>query len=161
VFDNGGWGGYGAPSAAFVYGINDKRRDYSRVIEFNPVTFEIVWEYINPPIPSFFNITVGASPLPQQPPPSPLPENTLSLGEKTVINALNFGEEILRSLVPALVYFWAPWCKNGAVRHPHGVGWKMGVQNYRKVLFAPKAFYDVQNLKLVLHIEIRFRLVHD
>ncbi|MDR0382669.1 MAG: aryl-sulfate sulfotransferase [Spirochaetaceae bacterium] len=45
VFDNGGWGGYGPPSATSLYGINDKRRDYSRVIEFNPVTREIEWEY--------------------------------------------------------------------------------------------------------------------
>jgi hypothetical protein len=45
VFDNGGWGGYGPPSPVSKYGINDKRRDYSRVIEFNPVTLETVWEY--------------------------------------------------------------------------------------------------------------------
>jgi hypothetical protein len=45
VFDNGGWGGYGVPSATSRYGINDKHRDYSRVTEFNPVTLEIVWEY--------------------------------------------------------------------------------------------------------------------
>jgi hypothetical protein len=45
VFDNGGWGGYGAPSGTSQYGINDKRRDYSRVIEFNPLTLEIEWEY--------------------------------------------------------------------------------------------------------------------
>jgi hypothetical protein len=45
VFDNGGWGGYGPPSGSSQYGINDKHRDYSRVIEFNPLTLEIVWEY--------------------------------------------------------------------------------------------------------------------
>ncbi|MDR3161078.1 MAG: aryl-sulfate sulfotransferase [Spirochaetaceae bacterium] len=45
VFDNGGWGGYGPPSRTSQYGINDKRRDYSRVIEFNPRTLEIEWEY--------------------------------------------------------------------------------------------------------------------
>ncbi|MDR0685699.1 MAG: aryl-sulfate sulfotransferase [Spirochaetaceae bacterium] len=204
VFDNGGWGGYGAPSATSVYGINDKRRDFSRVIEFNPVTLEIVWEYtaqkagyadnyrfyspyissaqrlpngntlitegsdgrlfevtpayetvweyinpyysrklggfpnmvyrayrvpydwipqldtpreasIIPPIPPGFNITAERySTPPRQSPstPPPLPEYTPSSGEKTVINALNFEAEILRSSVPALVYFWAPWCKH-------------------------------------------------
>jgi thioredoxin len=45
VFDNGGWGGYGLPSATSLYGINDKRRDHSRVIEFNPLSLEIEWEY--------------------------------------------------------------------------------------------------------------------
>jgi hypothetical protein len=45
VFDNGGWGGYGAPSPTSRYGINEKHRAYSRVTEFNPVTLEIIWEY--------------------------------------------------------------------------------------------------------------------
>jgi hypothetical protein len=45
VFDNGGWGGYGLPSGSSRYGINSYRRDYSRVIEFDPVTLETVWEY--------------------------------------------------------------------------------------------------------------------
>jgi hypothetical protein len=45
VFDNGGWGGYGAPGGVSRYGINSKHRDSSRVIEFNPVTLEVVWEY--------------------------------------------------------------------------------------------------------------------
>jgi hypothetical protein len=35
VFDNGGFGGYG----------DTKLRTYSRVLEFNPVTMEVVWEY--------------------------------------------------------------------------------------------------------------------
>jgi hypothetical protein len=45
VFDNGGWGGYGQPGSTSRYGINSAHRDYSRVVEFNPVTLEIVWEY--------------------------------------------------------------------------------------------------------------------
>ncbi|MDR1030275.1 MAG: aryl-sulfate sulfotransferase [Treponema sp.] len=45
VFDNGGWGGYGLPSGTSRYGINSFHRDYSRVIEFNPLTLEVVWEY--------------------------------------------------------------------------------------------------------------------
>jgi hypothetical protein len=42
VFDNGGAAGYGD-----VPGQPNKYRNYSRVIEFNPVTIEIVWEYSN------------------------------------------------------------------------------------------------------------------
>ncbi|MDR1515981.1 MAG: aryl-sulfate sulfotransferase [Synergistaceae bacterium] len=45
VFDNGGWGGYGLPNGTSKTGQNSVRRDYSRVIEFNPVTLEIEWEY--------------------------------------------------------------------------------------------------------------------
>jgi hypothetical protein len=45
VFDNGGWGGYGNPGGSSRYGINSKHRDHSRVIEFNPLTLEIEWEY--------------------------------------------------------------------------------------------------------------------
>ena len=45
-FDNGGTAGYGAPNpAAPVTGFHNVKRDYSRVVEFNPVTKEIVWEY--------------------------------------------------------------------------------------------------------------------
>lgn len=42
VFDNGGAAGYGEVSGQASY-----FRNYSRVIEFNPVTMEIVWEYSN------------------------------------------------------------------------------------------------------------------
>jgi hypothetical protein len=43
VFDNGGVAGYGEiPNTGSVYRYT---RDYSRVVEFNPVTLEIVWEY--------------------------------------------------------------------------------------------------------------------
>jgi hypothetical protein len=45
VFDNGGWGGYGLPSGTSRYGLNDKHRDYSRVLEFNPITLKVEWEY--------------------------------------------------------------------------------------------------------------------
>jgi len=40
VFDNGGRSGYGGPTGFPRY-----TREYSRVIEFNPVKFEIVWQY--------------------------------------------------------------------------------------------------------------------
>jgi len=39
LFDNGGWAGYG------YFGMPRYIRLFSRVIEFNPVTLDIVWEY--------------------------------------------------------------------------------------------------------------------
>ena len=45
VFDNGGEGGYGTPNPGALTGVNNARRDYSRVLEFNPITLEIVWQY--------------------------------------------------------------------------------------------------------------------
>ncbi|MDR2045292.1 MAG: aryl-sulfate sulfotransferase [Clostridium sp.] len=45
VFDNGGHAGYGEPNPASVTGNDNAARDYSRVLEFNPVTLEIVWQY--------------------------------------------------------------------------------------------------------------------
>jgi hypothetical protein len=45
VYDNGGWAGYGAPNPGAPTGIKNALRDYSRVIEFNPVTLEIVWQH--------------------------------------------------------------------------------------------------------------------
>ncbi|MDR1541348.1 MAG: aryl-sulfate sulfotransferase [Clostridiales bacterium] len=45
VFDNGGYGGYGEPNATSADGTNNVRRDYSRVLQFDPVTLKINWEY--------------------------------------------------------------------------------------------------------------------
>src|SRR4030042_4862425 len=45
IFDNGGFAGFGAPNPTAPYGINNARREYSRVIEIDPVAMEIVWEY--------------------------------------------------------------------------------------------------------------------
>lgn len=45
VFDNGGWAGYGAPNPGSVSGHNNALRDYSRVLEFDPTTLEIIWQY--------------------------------------------------------------------------------------------------------------------
>jgi hypothetical protein len=45
VFDNGGWAGYGAPNGVSRYGAAAERRDYSRVLEFDPLTREIAWQY--------------------------------------------------------------------------------------------------------------------
>lgn len=60
VFDNGGGSGYGGPPSdphAFRY-----TRSYSRVIEFNPITFEVVWEYGEPSgATAFFTQFLGAA----------------------------------------------------------------------------------------------------
>jgi len=45
VFDNGGFAGYGAPNPSSPTGVNNAVRPYSRVIEFNPDTLEVCWEY--------------------------------------------------------------------------------------------------------------------
>ncbi|MEE8472652.1 MAG: aryl-sulfate sulfotransferase [Dehalococcoidia bacterium] len=45
VFDNGGWAGYGAPNPGAPTGNRNALRDFSRVLEFDPVTLEVVWEY--------------------------------------------------------------------------------------------------------------------
>jgi hypothetical protein len=51
VFDNGGHAGYGAPNPGSPAGLNNALRDYSRVLEFNPLTLEIAWQYPRPPAP--------------------------------------------------------------------------------------------------------------
>ena len=45
VFDNGGWGGYGVPNTVSEDGTKNVWRDYSRVLEINPITLEIVWQF--------------------------------------------------------------------------------------------------------------------
>ena len=45
VFDNGGWGGYGTPNILSPKGMKVMRRDYSRVVEFDPITLEIKWQF--------------------------------------------------------------------------------------------------------------------
>jgi hypothetical protein len=45
IFDNGGWAGYGSPNPGSPTGVNNALRDFSRVLEVNPVTLEIVWQY--------------------------------------------------------------------------------------------------------------------
>ena len=44
VFDNGGWGGYGVPNPGSKNGTKNALRDYSRVLEFNQITLEVVWK---------------------------------------------------------------------------------------------------------------------
>ncbi|GHV64917.1 thioredoxin [Spirochaetia bacterium] len=45
VFDNGGWAGYGVPNGVSKYGTANQRRDYSRVLEFDPITLKVAWQY--------------------------------------------------------------------------------------------------------------------
>lgn len=45
LFDNGGWAGYGAPNPGSPTGFHNALRDYSRVLEIDPTTLEIVWRY--------------------------------------------------------------------------------------------------------------------
>ena len=45
VFDNGGTAGFGPPNPGSPTGAWNALRDYTRVLEFNPITLEIVWEY--------------------------------------------------------------------------------------------------------------------
>lgn len=45
IFDNGGWAGYGLPNPGSPTGRQNALRDYSRVLEIDPTTLEIVWQY--------------------------------------------------------------------------------------------------------------------
>lgn len=45
LLDNGGYSGFGAPAEGNPDGVSNMRRHYSRVLEINPTTFEVVWEY--------------------------------------------------------------------------------------------------------------------
>ncbi|MCG8531894.1 MAG: aryl-sulfate sulfotransferase [Desulfovibrionales bacterium] len=45
IFDNGGWAGYGAPNPSCEIGHRNVLRDYSRILEIDPVTLDIVWQY--------------------------------------------------------------------------------------------------------------------
>ncbi|MBW2066309.1 MAG: aryl-sulfate sulfotransferase [Deltaproteobacteria bacterium] len=45
VFDNGGWAGYGAPNPGSPAGHNNALRDYSRVLELDPISLDVVWQY--------------------------------------------------------------------------------------------------------------------
>jgi hypothetical protein len=45
VFDNGGQAGYGAPTPGAPTGKGNAQRDFSRIIEYDPTTLEVVWQY--------------------------------------------------------------------------------------------------------------------
>ncbi|MDP6179394.1 MAG: aryl-sulfate sulfotransferase [Desulfatiglandales bacterium] len=59
VFDNGGWAGYGPPNPGSVTGFNNALRDFSRVLEFDPVTLKVVWQYT--PVEAGFEHPVDSS----------------------------------------------------------------------------------------------------
>jgi hypothetical protein len=60
VFDNGGYAGYGLLGQPIKY-----LRFYSRVLEFNPVTLDLVWEYVKKDTPRFYSDRIsGAQRLP-------------------------------------------------------------------------------------------------
>jgi len=46
LYDNGGLGGYGAPNPISPNGVNNVKRDYSRVLEIDPVEMKIVWQVL-------------------------------------------------------------------------------------------------------------------
>jgi len=48
LFDNGGAAGYGAPNPSAPTGFDNARRDFSRVLEIDPVSLEIKWQYPPP-----------------------------------------------------------------------------------------------------------------
>lgn len=45
IFDNGGWAGYGVPNPGSPTGHDNALRDYSRILEIDPVTLKIVWKF--------------------------------------------------------------------------------------------------------------------
>ena len=45
VFDNGGFAGYGNPNPGAPTGHNNALRDHSRIIEFDPLSLKVVWQY--------------------------------------------------------------------------------------------------------------------
>jgi len=50
VFDNGGAAGYGASNPSSPTGLDNARRDFSRVLELDPLSLDIKWQY-PPPAP--------------------------------------------------------------------------------------------------------------
>jgi Arylsulfotransferase (ASST) len=59
LFDNGGWAGYGEPNPMSPTGRQNARRDYSRVLEIDPISLQIVWQYT--PAEAGFVIPLDAS----------------------------------------------------------------------------------------------------
>ena len=43
IFDNGGSAGFGSPNPGSPTGVGNALRDYSRVLEIDPVTLEVIW----------------------------------------------------------------------------------------------------------------------
>lgn len=45
IYDNGGWAGYDNPNPGAPKGLKAALRDYSRVLEIDPVAMKIAWQY--------------------------------------------------------------------------------------------------------------------
>ncbi|MBN2060372.1 MAG: aryl-sulfate sulfotransferase [Deltaproteobacteria bacterium] len=45
IFDNGGFAGYGVPNPGSSSGLNYALRDYSRVLEIDPISLKVIWQY--------------------------------------------------------------------------------------------------------------------
>lgn len=45
IYDNGGWAGYDLPNPGAPTGVKAALRDYSRILEIDPVAMKIVWQY--------------------------------------------------------------------------------------------------------------------
>lgn len=60
LFDNGSFGGYGEPTGSSPDGVNTERRHYSRVLEFDPLTLELKWEYVGDRLPNGRVMVMGA-----------------------------------------------------------------------------------------------------
>ena len=45
LFDNGGWASYGSPHETSKTGEKSAQRDHSQVLEINPFTLDIIWQY--------------------------------------------------------------------------------------------------------------------
>ena len=64
VFDNGGFSGFGSYLNGLPATWPNKLRDYSRVVEFNPITLRVVWEYKVPvagDAPKFFSTLISGA----------------------------------------------------------------------------------------------------
>lgn len=59
MFDNGGWAGYGRPNPSAPDGRSNVLRDYSRVLEIDPQTLEVIWQYT--PAEAGFVVPLDAS----------------------------------------------------------------------------------------------------
>jgi hypothetical protein len=59
VFDNGVWAGYGQPNPASPTDRQNARRDHSRVLEIDPISLQIVWQYT--PVEAGFVMPLDAS----------------------------------------------------------------------------------------------------
>lgn len=58
IFDNGGAGGYGAPTSLAPNGKNVFARPTSRVLELDPVTMKLAWSYTSP---NFFATNISGA----------------------------------------------------------------------------------------------------